>query len=343
MTARSSEPPMQLHRPSAVPDKHRIRPAGIRSAGPRKENHDRRRHRRRSPHRRGQAQREASQLACRRPRLRAAQGPGRAQRPRPRPGRRRDHGLRHAGRRAVPQRGPQRRPGRRLSRVGARHHHRPPVRLLPAGPPLRGPGRHRRCLRRGHRRRRRGHDPHPDGLVGRARPGLSLRTPDDAALRRARRPGRPGRGSRAHRRAVGHLPRGPRRVRGAVAPACRPGHRRGALRARDHPGGGQGRRPGRHRRAHHHRRGHPPRLLGRGAGQPQAGLPPGERQGHRGQLLADHRRRLGRADHERGEGDVPRASPPGPASTASRWPAATRSPCSPDPSRPPGRCWRRPS
>jgi acetyl-CoA acyltransferase len=62
--------------------------------------------------------------------LRALAG---AQRPRPGPGRRRDHGLRHAGLRAVAQHRPQRRAGRRLARVGARHHHRPPVRLLPAG------------------------------------------------------------------------------------------------------------------------------------------------------------------------------------------------------------------
>ena len=36
---------------------------------------------------------------------------------------------------------PQRRPGRRVPRVGAGHDHRPPVRLEPAGPPLRRPGR----------------------------------------------------------------------------------------------------------------------------------------------------------------------------------------------------------
>ena len=56
----------------------------------------------------------------------------------------------------------------------------------------------------------------------------------------------------------------PRRVRGPLPPACRPGHRRGPVRTRAHPGGREGRRPGRHRRAHHHRRGHPTRLLGGG-------------------------------------------------------------------------------
>ena len=51
----------------------------------------------------------------------------------PGPGRRRDHGLRHAGRRAVAQRRPQRRAGRRLPRVGAR----PPPSTASAAPPSR--------------------------------------------------------------------------------------------------------------------------------------------------------------------------------------------------------------
>ena len=58
-------------------------------------------------------------------------------------------------------------------------------------------------------------------------------------------------------------------------------------------------------------------------------------QGHRRQLVADHRRRLGRAGHERRPRPPRWASPPGPGSTPSPWPAATRSPCSPAPSRPP--------
>ena len=68
---------------------------------------------------------------------------------------------------------PQRRAGRRVPRVGAGHHHRPPVRVVPAGAALRRPGRDGRRLRRGHRRRRRAHDPHADGLVGRPRPRAS--------------------------------------------------------------------------------------------------------------------------------------------------------------------------
>ena len=59
------------------------------------------------------------------------------------------------------------------------------------------------------------------------------------------------------------------------------------------------------------RRGHPPGLERRGPGQAQARLQ-GGRQGHGGQLLADHRRGLGRADHERGEGQRARAAPAGP-------------------------------
>ena len=49
------------------------------------------------------------------------------------------------------------------------------------------------------------------------------------------------------------------------------------------------------------RRGHPPRHHGRDARQSKARVQ-GGRQGHRRQLIADHRRRLGGADHERGEG-----------------------------------------
>ena len=79
-----------------------------------------------------------------------------------------------------------------------------------------------------------------------------------------------------------------------------------------HPRGHQGRRAQRHRRADHHRRGHPPRLLGRDAGQSEAGVPSRERQDHGRQLLADHRRRLRRPDHERGQGVRPGPHPPGP-------------------------------
>ena len=59
------------------------------------------------------------------------------------------------------------------------------------------------------------------------------------------------------------------------------------------------------------RRGHPPRHHRRDARQPQAGLQ-ARRQGHRRQLVADHRRRLRRAHHERGEGQGARPHPAGP-------------------------------
>ena len=50
-----------------------------------------------------------------------------------------------------------------------------------------------------------------------------------------RRPRQPGHRRRDDRRPVGHLARGPRRLRRADPAARRGGHRRGPLRARDHP------------------------------------------------------------------------------------------------------------
>ncbi len=192
-----------------------------------------------------QAQREAVRLAPGRPGRRDAPGPGRAQRPRSGAHRRRDHGLRHAGRPPGPEHRPQRRPGRRLARVGARHHRRPPVRLVAAVGPLRRPGRDRRRLRRRRRRRGRGHEHHPDGRLGHARVH-ALRPQDDGALRRRRRPRAPGHLGRAHRRQVGPVPRGPRRLRGAEPAAGAPGHRGGPLRAarssRSRASSGTGRR-----------------------------------------------------------------------------------------------------
>ena len=110
----------------------------------------------------------------------------------------------------------------------------------------------------------------------------------------------------------GPQPPGPRRVLGPVPSAGRAGHSRGTLRARAHRGVHQGRRAQRHRRADHHRRGHPTRLLGRDTGQSEACVPSRERQDHGWQLLADHRRRLGRPDHERGQGLGSRPHPPCP-------------------------------
>ena len=67
-----------------------------------------------------------------------------------------------------------------------------------------------------------------------------------------------------------------------------------------------------------------PDSIGGGAGRAQAGVQARRRQDHRRQLLADHRRGLGGADHERGAGQRPRAAPRGLASTPSPWPGWTR-------------------
>ena len=170
--------------------------------------HDHRSDRRCRAHRRRQAQREAAGLARRRPGLRNAPGAGRAQQARPGPGGRRDHGLRHAGLRAVAQHRPQRGAGRGLARVGAGDDDRPPVRVVAAGPALRRPGRDGRGLR--HRRGggRREHDPHADGLLGRQGLRLPVRPAHDGALPRRggpQPPAGPGHRGRDDRRPVGHL------------------------------------------------------------------------------------------------------------------------------------------
>ena len=51
------------------------------------------------------------------------------------------------------------------------------------------------------------------------------------------------------------------------------------------------------------------------------------RQGHGRQLFADHRRRCGRAHHERGAGQPARPHPPGPLRRSSPSPVSTRSRC----------------
>ena len=131
------------------------------------------------------------------------QGARRAQRPRPRARRGRDHGLRDAGRRPGHQHRSQRRPRRRVPRDGRRHDDRPPVRVVPAGRALRGAGRDRRRLRRRDRGRRREHDPRADGRVG--HPGqLPVRADDDAAVPRPRPAGHQ---RRVDLREVGHQPR----------------------------------------------------------------------------------------------------------------------------------------
>ena len=123
---------------------------------------------------------------------------------------------------------------------------------------------------------------------------------------RRRRPRPPGHLRRDDRRQVGPHPRGPRRLRRWSRSAGPAGHRGGPLRQRDRrcsreaPRQGD-RQRGRDRRARHRDEGIRPGTIDRDAGQPEARLQ-ARRQGHRRQLVADHRRRLGRADHERGEG-----------------------------------------
>ena len=103
-----------------------------------------------------------------------------------------------------------------------------------------------------------------------------------------------------HPRGTGHL------CRREPAPGSGR-HRERHLRRRDRAGGGQAQagRPGRHGGREdlhgHHRRGATCRQHLRGARQAEAGLQEG-RHGHRGQLLADERRRGHDGSHERREG-----------------------------------------
>ena len=167
--------------------------------------------------------------------------------------RRRHHGMRHAGRRAVAQHRPQRRARRRLARVGAGHHGRPSVRVEPAGDALRRAGRDRRRLRRRRRRRRRGDDPHADGCVDRQGHGLPVPAVDARPVRRVRSAAA-GHRRRDDRRRVRHHPRRPRRVRRREPAPRRAGHRRRPLRERDRA---RARRDRRQDRDDDRRRGHP--------------------------------------------------------------------------------------
>ena len=259
-------------------------------------------------------------MAPGRPGGRDPEGAGGAHRDRPGRRRRRRHGLRHAGRRAERQHRPQRGAGRRLARDRSGHHGRSPVRLVPAGRPLRGPGGHRRRLRRGRGRRGRGHDPRADGRLDRRR---QVRLPVRPARRRPLRAdgrARPaGHLRRDDRREVGHHEGRDGRLRGAQPVLRRPGPRRGSLRAGDPA---RARRRG---RADDDRRGHPG-VDRREAGLAQAVLQ-GGRPGHRGQQLADHRRRGGDAHHERGEGGRPRADRRGRASWSSPSQPTIRGSC----------------
>ena len=89
-----------------------------------------------------------------------------AQRNRPGRDRRRDHRLRQPGRRAELPHRPQHGAGLRPARQRAGGQHRPPVRQLAAGDPLRRAGGDERHPGRGDRRRRRKHDPRADGNAG---------------------------------------------------------------------------------------------------------------------------------------------------------------------------------
>ena len=157
---------------------------------------------------------------------RARRHPGRG-------GRGRDHRLRPADRGAGLQRRPQRLAAGRAPDGDAGHDRRPPVRLRPAGRELRRCAGRLRRPRRGDRRRRRAHGPHPHGRhVQLRRPGrLAVAGGADGALQ-PRPAGHLGRDDRGQ---VGDPPLRARRARPAVPPARAPGHRGGPLRARDRP------------------------------------------------------------------------------------------------------------
>ena len=208
-------------------------------------------------------------------------GADEALRRRPVRGRRRDLRLRPAVRRAGYEHRPQRLARGGPADRGSGDHRRPPVRLRSAGHQLRRrPDRLRRPRRRD-RRRRRAHGPH---LLRRRLLGdAGARLGDVAGADGALRPGQPGPLGGDDRRQVGDPPLRARRARRPLPPARRPGHRGGAIRARDHPVPGQ-------RRHLRHRSGDPPRHRPRGAEQAQAGLQ-GGRQDHRRQQLPGLRRR----------------------------------------------------
>ena len=91
-------------------------------------------------------------------------GAARADRARPRARRRRHRRVREPGGRAEHQHRPERLGLGRAAPAGARHDGRPPVRLVPAGRPLRRGRGGRGPLRPGRRLWRRGHEPGPAGL-----------------------------------------------------------------------------------------------------------------------------------------------------------------------------------
>ena len=162
----------------------------------------------------GQAQRTPLGLAPRGAGWRNPQRPRRAQQPRPRLGRRCDHGMRDAGRRAEHQRRPQRRAQRRVAGIGSLHHRGPAMRFLTAVGSFRRPGGDGGCLRRGRSRRRRGDEPRADGSVGTGeRRRHAILGFDGRPLRRRRRAPAAGNRGGDDRREVGHHSRTARRLR----------------------------------------------------------------------------------------------------------------------------------
>ncbi len=158
--------------------------------------------------------------------------PGRPVRAGPGPGRRRRLGLRLPVRRADLRHRPHRGARRGLAGVGARHHGRPAVRVLPAGRALRRRRAGRRALRRRRRRWHRVDVPGADGLLAR-RAG-----PDGPAVHgplRRRQP-QPGHRRGDDRRPLGAVPHPARRVRPPLARARRHRAGRGPLRRPDRPG-----------------------------------------------------------------------------------------------------------
>ena len=238
-----------------------------------------------------------------------------------RAGRRR---LRQPGRRAGVQHRPHRMARGGTPAVDRRHHGRHAVRVEPAGHEPRVVARRLRRDRPRHRLRRRGDEPGADRQL--RQQGARARHPDPEDLLRAVRDDLAVRGRRAHRRQVGHHPRGHRRVRLRLPAARRPGVEGGPLRRPVHRDrsarprrGGQADRHDAHRQP---RRG-AARDDAREAGDAEAGRP-GERRPHRRQLVADLRRRRRGDDHHRGEGRRASASHREPGSSTPASSAPTR-------------------
>ena len=200
--------------------------------------------------------------------------------------------MRHPGRRAGAERGPSGRSRRRLARDRLRIDGGPPVRLVVAGGVQRcisDPGRAPGC-RRG--RRRRAHDPGPDGLEPRRR-RLGRRERED---RRALADRPAGNLRRGDRRGVEPHARRARRLFARVPPAGGHRDRRRKVRAGDRADRGRGRRRARSLRC---RRDAAARHVAREAGVAPARVQAGRRD-HRRELELDRRRCSRDAPCERG-------------------------------------------